>query len=141
MMRRRQMLRWGFKLGILVAWISDSDHGYDRRRMILDNLDRVLGRTRAAPIVDLLSALNDEEFEAALASLPRIARGGDPFDEEYEPEEEEEYEPELDADEYEEGEEYEDEGDLELAPEAEEETEELDAEDDEVDEPRLSRAG
>jgi hypothetical protein len=106
---RHKVLRWGFKLGILVAWISDSDQGYDRRRVILDNLDRVIGPTRAAPLVDMLSALNDKEFDAFLELLPRPARHVEEADlepdedlepvDEFEPEAEYDEEPEAEYDE------------------------------------------
>lgn len=57
--RRRTMMRWGYRLGSGVGYFTDPDMGAVRRSEMLSRLESVGGRTRVGPMISWLRELND----------------------------------------------------------------------------------
>ncbi|MFA9432954.1 hypothetical protein [Egicoccus sp. AB-alg2] len=60
-LKRRTTLKWGFRVGLAVAYLADGDRGYERRREIIETLESTVGGTKAGILVDWLQAWNEGE--------------------------------------------------------------------------------
>jgi hypothetical protein len=127
-LRRRTVLKWGFRLGVVAAYLTDSQHGQRRREDILDGARQFTGNTPLRPVVDWLAAVNESELALPAAMFEATQRGLLGEDEEYD--EHLEDDDEFADEEFEDEEEFEDDEVLEDDAEDEEFDDEL--EDDEV---------
>jgi len=103
-LKRRTLMRWGFRAGTALAYFSDPDLGPQRREAVLATIAPYGAKTRLGPVITWLRSLNAGEISrpptrAQMAAARAAAASGDgPLAAEEAPTGEEVLDPDADAD-------------------------------------------